>query len=662
MKAGVALCGAVVLVAAQASLLFAQDRAPAPLSLLDVPFVSQSEALCGGAAAAMVLRYWGERGVSAESFSHLIDRSAAGIRTNTLINDIRSRGWNAVAAEGNEDAARRELAGGRPIVALIEDRPGTFHYVVLVAWHERGVIFHDPARAPFRVMTTADFHRRWEATDRWMAVIAPRVSTQPATSASPPSARLDPPAGECDQVIAEGVKAAQANQLDAAERILTSALSCPGGAAARELGGVRVLQRRWGDAADLAQAALADAPQDAYAWRLLATARFVQEDRAGALEAWNQVGEPTVDLIVLDGLRRTRHAAVERMLSVRTGQTLTSGAFARAQRQLSELPAATATRLDYVPVRAGLAELRGAVVERALFPARPAVWVGIGLSAAVSREVRVTTGSLSGGGERVSAAWRFWPGRQRIAVGVHAPAPWGGVWGVAAAGERQPFTQAVPAARRVSARVTTADWASGRLRWDVAVGMDRWRGTSVYGVAEGGVRLRSLDERVDARIGASSWIGGDRFATTLARIRLQSSTVRRGFVAQAAAGTEWASSVVPLDLWAAGDTGHVRDMLMRAHPVLEDGGLRVDRVGRVVVTGSVEGQHWWPVRSLAALAAAVFVDAGRTALRLEGRARNDLDVGIGARFAIPVVPGIFRVDLAKGLADGATALSFVYQP
>jgi hypothetical protein len=44
--------------------------------VLDVPFIAQSESLCGGAAAAMVLRYWGERGLTAESFSHLVDASA----------------------------------------------------------------------------------------------------------------------------------------------------------------------------------------------------------------------------------------------------------------------------------------------------------------------------------------------------------------------------------------------------------------------------------------------------------------------------------------------------------------------------------------------------------------------------------------------------------
>ncbi|MBU0719106.1 MAG: C39 family peptidase, partial [Planctomycetes bacterium] len=35
------------------------------VQLLDVPYVPQSGPLCGGAALAMVLRYWGEPGVLA---------------------------------------------------------------------------------------------------------------------------------------------------------------------------------------------------------------------------------------------------------------------------------------------------------------------------------------------------------------------------------------------------------------------------------------------------------------------------------------------------------------------------------------------------------------------------------------------------------------------
>jgi hypothetical protein len=56
--------------------LGAQTAAAAPVQILDVPYISQTEALCGGAAAAMVLRFWGERGLTAESFAHLVDESA----------------------------------------------------------------------------------------------------------------------------------------------------------------------------------------------------------------------------------------------------------------------------------------------------------------------------------------------------------------------------------------------------------------------------------------------------------------------------------------------------------------------------------------------------------------------------------------------------------
>ena len=74
-----------------------------------------------------------QRGLDAESFAPLVDRSAGGIRTTRLIDDLRQRGWNAVAVEGREDLIDAELARGRPVLTLIEDRPGTFHYVVIVA-------------------------------------------------------------------------------------------------------------------------------------------------------------------------------------------------------------------------------------------------------------------------------------------------------------------------------------------------------------------------------------------------------------------------------------------------------------------------------------------------------------------------------------------------
>src|SRR5262245_41975563 len=173
-----------MLLAAFSCTAHAQSGSPR-LSLLDVPFISQSELLCGGAAAAMVLRYWGERGVDADTFAPLVDRSAAGIRTHALIDDLRGRGYIVSALTGTTDTLTRELGRGRPVVVLIEDRPGTFHYIVLVGITDRAIVFHDPARTPFRVMSRDEFDRRWSPAERWMAIVLPEASKD----VEPPAAR-----------------------------------------------------------------------------------------------------------------------------------------------------------------------------------------------------------------------------------------------------------------------------------------------------------------------------------------------------------------------------------------------------------------------------------------------------------------------------------------
>ena len=131
------------------------------------------------------------------------------------------------------------------------------------------------------------------------------------------SASVRPPtpaaASSCDQRIADGVAAARANDFGVAERELTSALSCPGPAAVRELAGVRLLQQRWSDVDALATLAVSQDPGDVYAWKLLGTARFIDDDPLGALAAWNRAGEPRLDIVRIDGLTRTRHRVVEQI-------------------------------------------------------------------------------------------------------------------------------------------------------------------------------------------------------------------------------------------------------------------------------------------------------------------------------------------------------------
>jgi peptidase C39-like protein len=660
MRAFALCCGA--LIAAQPIHLAAQGEGREPLALLDVPFISQSELLCGGAAAAMVLRYWGERGISAENFSHLVDRSAAGIRTDVLVGDLRRRGWTANGLDGDETTARRELSRGRPVVTLIEDRPSTYHYVVLVAWHDRGVVFHDPARGPFVVMSAGEFERRWRAARRWMAVVVPRaaVGGDSPGLAAPVSLTTTQPSA-CDQVVAKGVRLAQSNDLEAAERMLAAAVGCP--AAARELAGLRVLQKRWPEAQDLASSAVAADDRDTYAWQVLAVSRFVQNDRLGALSAWNKAGEPRLDLFRIDGLTRTRYPVAERLIDPHTDEVLTPGRFVRAERRLASLPSAASTHLEYVPVSGGLAELRAVVAERPLVPTGRLPLAAAGLVAVAMREVRLSTGALFGGGEEISGAWRFWPHRMRVGAGVRAPAPWGGLWSVDAFSERQPFTAAeMRPADHDAVSLEVSDWFSGHLRWTVATGVDAWAPESARLRLGGQLRFATLDDRLDGAFGASTWPGDAAFGTVEAAVRARSSTARQGMVFLGTASVQFATASTPLDLWSAGDTGHVRPTLLRAHPLLDQGRLRSEQLGRKLGQVSLEAQRWWRVAGPIRAAASLFGDAVQTAARYDGTSRRDVDLGLGARLALAGIPGVFSANIAQGLADGATAFSVTYQP
>ncbi|HMF59852.1 MAG TPA: hypothetical protein VK595_05755, partial [Vicinamibacterales bacterium] len=67
------------------------QKSEAGLHLLNVPYLPQSEALCGGAAIAMVMRYFGATNVYAETFSDLVDSAAGGIRGQDLLNALEAR-------------------------------------------------------------------------------------------------------------------------------------------------------------------------------------------------------------------------------------------------------------------------------------------------------------------------------------------------------------------------------------------------------------------------------------------------------------------------------------------------------------------------------------------------------------------------------------------
>ena len=606
----------------------------------------------------MVLRYWGERGLTAESFAHLVDRSAAGIRTDALLRELTMRGWMATALDGTKDAIAAEIQSGRPVLTLIEDRPGRFHYIVIVGTTPNAVVFHDPARAPLRVIGREEFDRRWQATRRWMAVVVPGERTPDA--GRPVTEVRAGPQSTCDELIAAGVSQAQAGDLSAAERSLTTALACGGAAAMRELAGVRVLQQRWADVEALSATATAIDPEEPYGWQLLGTSRFVQNDRAGALNAWNHIGEPRLDLLTVAGLARTRQRVVERLVGAASGTIVTPNLVLLSERRLRDLPAASSAAVEVVPRSGGLAELRAAVNERPLVPSDAWSYAAVAAAAASRREIAFGVGSLTGGGERLQGDWRFWPGRSRVAAMFDAPAPWGGVWGVGGFHERERFTVELAAAKRSGGLVHWSNWVGPLVKLSVETGVEEIDQSGLLNRSRGAFRMLTRGGRVDVQSGVEIWTGSDAFSRADIAVAASSSTSRRGFVYLARAGAATATSSLPSLLWFAGDTGQTRDTLLRAHPLVDDGRLQVTQMGRRLLAASVEAQRWWSV-GFVQTAAALFIDSARASRRLDPGAGSDVDAGVGLRLALPGA-GTIRADVANGLLHGGARWTFVYEP
>ena len=683
VTAPVLVAVAALFVATSASPAEAQPPAPdagpaGSQRLLDVPYLPQSEDLCGGAAMAMVLRYWGDRQVHPEDFAGLIDRSASGIHTDALTADIRQRGWQGFPIDGaagaNSAWMRDQIDRGRPIVALIEVRPQRYHYIVIVGWTTAQVIAHDPANTPFTVWTRAEFDRAWAGAGRWAMLVLPAGG--PLATAAPPSGDGNAGAAEgstsaCTPLIQRMVDLARSGQVaDAEPGLVTATQLCPQEAAAwRELAGIRFLQSRWAEAAVTAERASALEPADPAVWDLLATSRFLNDDPLAALEAWNQIARPAVDLVHIGGVRRVPHPTVLAMLKLPARTLLTAERQAHAARRLAELPSAAQTSLRYRPLSGGTADLDAVIVER------PAVPRGLlPIAALLARgwlqdEVRVDAASLAKSGELLTVAWRWWEARPLFSLLLAVPAvSWlPGVTTVEASWERQSYGSPVIAREeRRHAGLRVADWASSAVRWTAATAFDRFA-ADTYVTASAGVDVRLANDRVSLGAGtaAASPLGsGTRFATGRLSTSWRSTTTRDRPLWTGGIAVTTASAAAPLDLWSGAGTGHARDPLLRAHPLLDAGVVTGEVFGRQLAHATAEYQHplWRP--AVARLDLAVFADAARAWHRLgtEDPSRLHVDVGVGLRLAAPGNRGTMRIDVARGLRDKQLVVSAGWQP
>lgn len=694
-------CGSAALLTAVLVLprcVSAQDPAsttPAATSLLDMPFVPQSEALCGGAALAMVMRHHGIRGVEAEDFAHLVVETGEGIRTTDLTDAARERGLEATPFTGQRDVVRALLAAGDPVIALIEDRPGIYHYVVLLAWGDGRVLFHDPAVGPHQVMSEAQLMRAWQPAGYWAlrtrgaagaasaqtdAVI--RNAVRPidvAADSLPTASRRDGDAESndtCDAHLQTAAAAAAAGEYVAAEQALDAAqrVCADTTIVTRERAGLRFRQNRYDEAESAAALRLAHAPDDTHAWELLAASRFVQGERSGALAAWNQIGRPYNDLTRIDGLRRTPHAVVNEAVAIAPGERVTTTALARARRRAAALPSIARARVDYQPVSRDTVQVDVAVLEHPVV-----AWGAFDLAlhavrAVAEQRLLVQPAGVLRIGERwrIDATWQ--EHRRALAFGVSIPR----VFGLRAithldAGVRDwtfgdPFSAVGAESIRETVRgasIVLSDWSAAGIEWRAGVGIDEWQDQSLGSVLAGGT-LHLDDERVVLGAELAGWWAPDADAIGRARVRAALHTSlaahTEGMLLLHGAITGEAG---PRALWNGAGAGRVGGALLRAHPLLDsDGVIRSQWWAPRLAAATIEVRHWFTTLGPVDAGGAVFLDGALAAGAMAGSSvpaadtgmRGAADGGIGLRFRLSGGT-VIRLDAAHGIGSRASALS-----
>jgi hypothetical protein len=190
------------------------------------------------------------------------------------------------------------------------------------------------------------------------------------------------------------------------------------------------------------------------------------------------------------------------------------------------------------------------------------------------------------------------------------------------------------------------------------VSVERWTNRSNDVAFGGGLEQWAASGRVRLQVDATQALGADPFTTAGLTASVRSTSAPDGFVVFGVAGYRAATTASPASVWPGADTGHARDVLLRAHPLLDDGIITDGAFGRRLGFATIEAQRWTLLRRLPVrIAPAAFVDGARATRGLDAAdSRFQIDAGVGVRFAFPG-GGVMRIDVARGLRDGGTVLS-----
>lgn len=133
-----------------------------------VPFFPQNEYMCGPAALASVIGYWGGKGGMKDVAKEVYEEKLKGTLPLDLFLYAKEKGFDAVYYKGSLADLKEKIDGGVPLILFLNLGYETYpvgHYIVVVGYSERSkAVMAHSATTEEEVFTYDDLLESWSKT------------------------------------------------------------------------------------------------------------------------------------------------------------------------------------------------------------------------------------------------------------------------------------------------------------------------------------------------------------------------------------------------------------------------------------------------------------------------------------------------------------------
>lgn len=143
-----------------------------------VPFFPQNEYMCGPAALASVIGYWGGKAGMKDVAKEVYEEKLKGTLPLDLFLYAKEKGFDAVYYKGSLADLKEKIDGGTPLILFLNLGYETYpvgHYIVVVGYSERSMaVMAHSATTEEEVFTYDDLLESWSKTGFSTLLVRPR--------------------------------------------------------------------------------------------------------------------------------------------------------------------------------------------------------------------------------------------------------------------------------------------------------------------------------------------------------------------------------------------------------------------------------------------------------------------------------------------------------